>query len=295
MSYVFFPPRTDNYFPPGPPYLAGFGGLGDYAADLAAYKTAYDKWRLAKASYTRNLTIYQAKVKSIDDTYAAALAAYNKALAQYEQDYAAFVVATNNFNAAFAQYRKANEAKSMAIAKAHGMTLSAAYYNSGACVSQAQHDAYARNCSTVKGLGYLRGLGSSDPDCGGAKLPVCQFGKPPVAPTKPTPPVRAAYPSAPIDPGPAPIEPKAPPAAPPAPPPVAVVTPPSSGGGGSPTTVPVVTPVTTPTVTPVTDDSVVPVTSDSKQANVLMNGLVIVAVLGGGYLVWRTLKKPKAA
>lgn len=280
MSYVFFPPRTENYFPPGIPYLAGVGSLGDYAADLAAYKTAYDKWRLAKTSYTRSLSIYEAQVKAIDDAYASALAAYNQALSKYNQDYAAFLVAANNWNAAFSAYRKANTEKSMTIAKAHGMTLSAAYYNSGACVTQAQHDAYARNCSTVKGLG-MRGLGSSDPDCGGAKLPVCQFGPFPTAPSKPTPPVRGAYPKAPVDPGPAPIEPKAPPA---------VTTTPSSGGGSSP-----VTPPSTPAITPVTDDSSVPVTADSKQANVLMNGLVIVAVLGGGYLVYRTLRKPKAA
>jgi len=61
---------------------------------------------------------------------------------------------------------------------------------------------------------------------------------------------------------------------------------PSGGGGGGGGAM-------TPTPTPET-----PVTApgpDTKQASVLMNGLIIVAVLTGGYLVYRTLKKPKAA
>ena len=44
---------------------------------------------------------------------------------------------------------------------------------------------------------------------------------------------------------------------------------------------------------PAPEETPIPV-EEPKQANVLMNGLILVAVLGGGYLVYRTLKKPKA-
>lgn len=283
MSYVFFPPRTENFFPPGPPYLAGMRGLGDYAADLAAYKTDLSKWRLESLKYASAIKAYDAKVKAIDAAYAAAVASYTQDKARWDSEYAAYLVAAKNWNAAFATYQKQNAARAQTIASSYGLNLTPAFYSAGACVTQAQHDAYARNCTTVKGIGQIRGLGSSDSDCGGKALPVCQFGPFPTVRPQPTPPQRAAYPAKPSPLRPEPVAPTAP-----------AVTTPSSGGGGSWGTSSggggaAMTP--TPDTTPAPET---PTADDYKQSNVLMGGLLVAAMLGGGYLVYRTLKKPKA-
>ncbi len=274
MSYVLFPARETNFFPPGPPYLAGlrgFGSLGDYAADLAAYNTAMTKWRLAKLNYDKAIKFNAAKIKVIDAAYDAALASYNADKAQWDHEYGAYVTAATSWEADFARYKAANATRAKTVESSYGLTLPQSFYDNGACVTQAQHDNYARLCVTVKGLG-MTGLGSSDPACGGKALPVCQFGPYPTLRAKPKAPTRAAYPANPVSPGPAPVAPTPPPAT---------------------STTPI--PVTPPTTAPGPDQTLTPVTAeDSKHANVLMNGLVLVAVLGGGYLVWRTLKKPKA-
>ncbi len=278
MAYVFFPARETNFFPPGPPYLAGLRGmrgLGDYAADLAAYNADMRKWRLESLAYNKAIAFNAAKVKVIDANFAAAWKAYLADKAAWDNEYAAYLVAYKSWVAA----NQDNAARSMKIADAYGLNLTQGFYLSGACISQADHDAYARSCTVVKGLGHLRGLGSTNSDCGMKQLPICTPA--PSVRAKPVPPTRAAYPAAP-----APL--RAMPIAPTAP---ATTTPASSGGGGgSPTTHPdtVSLPVTVP------DASVAPTADDSKYGNVLMNGLIIVAVLGGGYLVYRTLKKPKA-
>ncbi len=280
MSYTFFPPRTD-FFPSGMPYLAGLRGvgLGDYAADLAAYNTAIAKWRLAKLAYDRAVKSYAVKVKAIDDAYAAALASYNADKAKWDTEYANYLAAAAAWNTAFAKYKQDNTTRSMQIASTYGLNLTQAYYSAGACLSQADHDAYARQCTTVKGLGYA-GLGSSDPNCGMKALPVCQFGPFPSIRTKPVAPTRASYPSAPVSPGPQPV----------APTPTATTTPSSGGGGGYVSTKKPSLPTgpsspTAPEATP----------SIPKQAGMLANGLILVALGVGGYLVYRTLKKPKAA
>ncbi len=283
MSYIFFPPRTENYFPPGMPYLAGLRGigLGDYAADLAAYKTAATKWRLAKIAYDRAVKTYAVRVKAIDDAYASAVSSYNADKAAWDTEYANYLAAAAAWNAAFAKYKQDNTDRSMKIAAGHGLNLTQAYYSAGACLTQAQHDDYARQCTTVKGLG-LRGLGASDPDCGMAGLPVCQFGPFPSVRAKPTPPTRAAYPAAPVSPGPEPVAPTPPPATPPKV---------SSGGGGWVNTKTPTPGVLSPSNTPDPGSA----TDPAKNAGMIANGLILVALGVGGYLVYRTLKKPKAA
>lgn len=284
MSYVLFPARETNFYPPGPPYLAGLHGygmrgLGDYAADLAAYTADYNKWRLENLAARNAQALYEAKVKALDKAYADALVAYNQDKAAWDKEYAAYLVAAKSWNADFARYQAANTEKSKAVAASYGLNLSPGYYQAGACVTQAQRDAAARACTTVKGIGYLRGLGSQDADCGTKLLPVCQFGPFPTVRAKPAPPAPPAYPAKPstkVRPMPVkPIEP-------------ATIT--------TTSTKPVkVYTRDTPTV-PVSDEPLTPtvVADEPKQANVLMGGLIVAAVAVGGYLVYRTLKKPKA-
>lgn len=279
MSYVFFPPRTDNFYPPGPPYLAGLRGLGDYAADLAAYKVDYDKWRIEKMQYTNAVKTRDTLIKKIDDTYNAALAAYVADKSAWDKEYAAYLVAAKSWTANFEAKKKANTERSMTIAAAHGLNLTQAYYSQGACLSQAEHDAAARNCTTVKGLGRAFGLSGSDTDCGLKKLPVCDFGPYPSVRAQPKAPSKAAYPPVPTL--------RAEPVAPVEPPKTKVVKTLTQSTPQTPSSVP----VTVPTQ-PAPDEALTP--EESKHANVLMNGLIVVAILGGGYLVWRTLKKPKA-
>jgi len=268
MAYVYFPPRVSNYFPGGPPYLSG---LGDYAADLATYKTKlaawkmdHLKWQREKATYTALLAKYNLAVKDIEQEYSVNMAAYNAAL--------------NDYYTAFAGTKHGYTERSRTIDASYGLKLPQSYYSGLACLTQAQHDSYAKNCTTVKGLGRW-GLGSNDPDCGYAKLPICNYPVKPVAPTR-------VYPKAPT----LRAEPKSPTA--PTAPPVVTTTPvtttPSSssgGGGGAPA------PTPTPDVPP---DAITPTAEPNKQANMVRNGLLLVVVLGGGYLVYRTLKKPKA-
>lgn len=263
MSYRYLPARTDNFFPPQVPYLSG---LGDYASDLATFERDWARYLTLVAAFEKDLASYNATVSSIDTYYANAARSYNEQFARYQSQYAAI--------------KSANTEKARTLAKNYGFTLPQSFFDNGACISPAQRDAYARNCTTVKGLGRFGGLGSADPDCGMKQLPVCNY---PVAPVKP---VKGAYPKRPT-----------PPVAPTRPTPPATTTPGSgsgsgsgsgggnngNSGGGNPvvTTTPL-TPVTT------TDD-------DTKKSGMVRNGILLVVVAGGAYLIYRTVKKPKAA
>lgn len=287
MSYIFLPPRTQNYFPPDFPYLAGLRGLGDYAADLAVYKKQYaayqadySAWSAEKKQYDAAIAAWGAAVASAQAKYKTKIAAYKKDIAAWNIEYGAYQLAIDAWTRTFAGYKQANTTRSMTIAQSYNLSLPQSYYDNGACLTQSQHDAVPK-CSTVKGLGYA-GMGSNDPNCGMAKLPVCQFGpqpslraqpKEPAAPSVPAKPSLRAQPAEPI---------------PPAAPPPSASTPvtPGSGGGSQPA------PGPDPSLTPS------PTGPDSAPINqsggMIRNGLLLVAVLGGGYLVYRTLKKPKA-
>jgi len=222
MAYVFLPPRTDNFFPAGPPYLSGLRGLrglGDYAADLATYKhamalyeTAYKVWSNKKKKYDAALIAYCDQVKSIDDAWASTLDAYKKKYDVYLLLYAAY-------GAQVASIKKANTTKSQTINSSYGLNLPKSYFDNGACLTQAQHDSYS--CHTVKGLLGI-GLGGADPGCGYRLLPICAY---PTAPTPPAYPTKPAYPAKPKSPGSPPTAPKAPAAPPPTPVVVPVATP----------------------------------------------------------------------
>lgn len=262
MAYVYLPPRVENYFPSGPPYLSG---LGDYTADMNAYRLAALHYRQAVAAYP-----------ALKAKYDAAMVDYAAAVKQLQAGYDAAGVA---WSKQFAAIRDANTTKSAAIAKSYGLSLPNSYYLSGACLTQEQHNAYAQKCSTT-----VKGLGSSDPDCGYKLLPVCAFPAHPGSPTYPKQPVAPAVPVA-------PTMPTAPAVTTPVVTTPVVTTKPTT----APIAVPVVIPQTPQQVDePVTTD-LTPVAQEPKQAGMLSNGLLLVALGIGGYLIYRTVKKPKAA
>jgi len=286
MSYEFFPPRTQNYFPPGMPYLAGMRGLGDYNADLKQYRLdvlAYNRklkiYNTAKASFDSDMAAYNSAVSSIAASYATAQGEYQRDLAAWNKEFDTYTAALASWKATCKQIVNDNAARASGIAHSYGLTLPQSFAAAGYCLSQAQKDAYAKNCVTVKGLGYLRGLGSSDPDCGWKAMPLCSFPAPPTIRSKPSAPAAPSYPTKPTLP--------AQPVAPVAPTPPAST--PITSGGGNMTPAPgTPSPASVPSPEPATDP-------DAKNAGMMRNGLILVALGVGGYLVYRTLKKPKAA
>lgn len=142
-----------------------------------------------------------------------------------------------------------------ASARAAGAVIPAGYPG---CVAQAQHDNWQQQCLAMSQT--VRGLGA-DPTgsaCALALLPVCPPALAALAPLRPqpTPPVQPA-----LGPPPAPLRPEPqPPAATP-------------GGALAPATPAAAT----------------------KSAGMLSNGLILVVVAVGGYALYRTFKKPKAA
>lgn len=292
MSYVFYPPRTSNYFPPGPPYLSGLGRLGhlgDYAADLSAYKGAYRKWEIAnkiwqsdKKKYDAAMASYLSAVKTIDALYAGAVKKYNADKAAWDSDAQTYAVAMNAWGRAFSEAKAANTAKAKQIAVTFKLNLPQSFFDAGACISAADKAYWQKHCTVVKGLGIV----SYGDACGMLRLPVCSFADKPTLRKQPTPPRAPVYPTKPML--------RAQPVAPTAPTAPPVTTP-------VVTTTPVLTPIpTSPSVpgpslpNPTPEETTTPTPDEPKQANVLMGGLLIVAVLGGGYLVYRTLRKPKA-
>ncbi len=294
MAYTFLPVRT-NYFPPSPPYLAGLSGLGlwgvglgDYAAEKAAYDKAYSQWKTNHLLWENERHYYEVNLARYNTAVAAATAAYSKALTAYkfskaawDAEYAEYLKKIDIYNAQYAGIKRDNTTKSLSIARSSGITLPQSYWDRGACLTQAEHDNYVRTCSTVKGL-MGTGLGSADPNCAYKLLPVCAFPAKPTIRAQPQPPTGVVLPTMPK---PLRAEPKPP--TPPATQPVTTTTTSSGGGGGGGGS-----PVTTldPNVPTVPEET----PQDDSRRGMIMNGLILVAVLGGGYLVYRTLKKPKA-
>jgi hypothetical protein len=140
------------------------------------------------------------------------------------------------------------------------------------CVTQAQHDAWAATCAQ---LNAIKGLGAAvptGPECGLAQLPVCApaLAPPAAIGPKPNPPSLYAMPS--------PPPPLRPEPQPPTPPPPSALGPPPQMAPG-------------PDGTPSPTTTAAPATS----AGILSNGLILVVLAGGGYLLYRSLKKPKKA
>lgn len=278
MSYRFFPSRQQNFFPPQVPYLSGFHGLGDYASDLASYNVAqkvyeadHAKWLAEKSAYDVAYANWQAAVKSVNAMNRLNASRDQAVAAAYDRNYAAYQAAASAWAQAFSEMRKANIERAKTISNTYGLSLPSSFYDNGACLSQAQHDAHAAQCTTVKGLGSL------DPDCGWKALPVCNMPPRPTPPTKP-----AAHAAKPLPPEPT-LRPEPKPPTPP-------VNTGGSGGGGNGGG------MTTPGGgSPATDPGPITTTDDAKKAGLFSNGLILLAIAGGGYLVYRTLRKPKAA
>lgn len=282
MSYIFLPPRTGNFFPPGPPYLSG---LGDYASDYAAYKKAWadyeaanKKWLADKKKFDADLTTYLRKISDIDKAYVESYAYYLRDKKAWDGEKATYDVAMNNWGRNFSAQKKINTAAAQTVAQSYGLKLPQSFYDNGACISAADQAYYKSHCTVVKGLG------SYGSDCGMRLLPVCNFGDKPTLRAQPQPPAKPKYPTKPTL--------RAQPTAPTILEPTKPVV-----------TTPVLIPITTtpspsvpgPSLPQPTAPEETPTAEDSKQANLVRNGLLLVAVLGGGYLVYRTLKKPKAA
>lgn len=283
MSYVYWPPRLDNYAPPGMPYLAGVHGLGDYAADLAAYQRAMVDYDALKKRYDADAAAYSTTVSSINASYASSQAAYQRDKAAWATEYANFQAALAAWNSAVSQIKSSNAQRALVIAQGHGIPtpFPSWFVNQGYCLTQAQADAYSKQCITVKGLGFL-GLGNSNSDCGWKKMPICAFPAKPTIRGRPIAPRAPSYPAAPK----APVVPVSPGAGPT----------PSDGGGWSTTKTPGPGKLS-PSTVPVPDPATVPEPSaDAPNASggMMRNGLLIVAIGVGGYLVYKTLRKPKA-
>lgn len=284
MSYVYYPPRTTNFFPSGPPYLSGLLGLGDYEADLAAYQIAYAKyktdlarWYGEKTTYTAARTAWDSKIKKISLDYTKKLIAYAKDKKAWDSEAQTYAVALNAWGRGFSEAKAANTEKAKQIATTFKLSLPQSFFDFGACISADDKAYWQKNCTVVKGLGIV----SYGDACGMMRLPVCAFGDKPTLRQQPTPPADPVYPKKPTLRA-QPIAPTAPTA------PVPVVTTPVLIPTPSSPSVP------SPSLpTPTPEETTIP-EEEPKRANVLMGGLIVVAVLGGGYLVWRTLKKPKA-
>ncbi len=242
---------------------SGFKGFGayDYAADHAA-------WLQEKAAAEKAGMAYAAASAGAAASYSSNLASYNANLANWNKlqaAYAAAIVARSQQQLKNQQVRDAANA----AARAKGAVTPAGYPG---CVTQAQHDSWQASCAwsgtTVKGLG-------ADPTgsfCALAALPVC-------TPAIPMP----------VSPGPKPV--------PPPPPVVQAPVPPALRPEPQP---PAATPPvlnTTPQQIPSSAPSPTPPTPalPTKSAGLLKNGLILIVLAGGGYALYRTFKKPKAA
>lgn len=247
----------------------GFGdAAGDYAAQMAAYQSDHSAWLSEKAAYDRAVQAFTAQSAGLNAGYSQAQQAYQRDLAAWQAESAARSAAL----VARSQQQTRNQVakdRANAAAQAQGVILPPGY---AGCVTQAQHDSWQQGCSTTNFA--VRGLGA-DPTgslCALALLPVCPAPLPlPAAlraqPTPPPTPAGIAPPAA-IRPEPQP------PGAPP--------TPPVLNTGPQP--IP-----SSPSPTPP------PPPASTKSAGILSNGLLLVALAGGGYLLYRSLKKPKAA
>lgn len=276
MSYSFV--RKIN------PAFAGFGAFGalDYNAQYAAWQVDYAKWKKEEAAYKTAKSVWAGLVTNLKAQYVAKVTDYQNDLKRWNAEAVIYTAAMNSRAASIAATTAARKMQSGIIAKQWSLKLPADYTG---CVLQFWHDQWVAQCTeskrtTIMGLGATP-TGWGHP-CGTALLPICTPPPPmpylrpkPVAPpvlVLPPEPTLRAEPKPPIKPATPPPPPAVvnqPPPAPPPPPSVVIDTPPPS---------------TPPTV----------VEEPIKQANMIKGGLLAIVVVGGGYLLYRTFKKPKA-
>lgn len=275
MAYNYLIPRT-NYFPPGPPYLAGLGALAadQYGAAYARYQADLANWQREKAAYDKAEQVYLGAVQMAQNNYGAAQARYAAEKAAWDREAAAHSIAMGGWQRAYEQQVAKNAEVSRQVASTFGLKLPPEYFAGGACISPASFEYAKARCTTVKGLGSPLDYGDW---CGIRRLPICSFPNKPTLRAQPVPPTTPALP-------PRPAQLRPPPAPPPAPP--AVTAPPPMIPAPPPTTMP----PPGPTLSPPPEGAPL-----NKQSNLVMGGLLAVVVVGGGFLIYRTVKGPKKA
>lgn len=241
--------------------IAGFGDAASDAA-MAAYQTQLAAWQQQKAAYDQAYAAFAAASAGQQASYSQAQSAYQRDLTAWQQESSARALAVTQQQQIVRANKVAQDLANKA-AQAAGVVLPPGY---GGCVTAAQHAAWASVCNavstTVKGLGQ----DPTGPSCALALLPMCVTAPPLPAPLRPQP-VPPKPPAA--------LTPPTPPPPAPTPPASTVTTP---GGALVPTTP---STVTAPTPT--------------KSGGALRNGLILIALGGAGYAIYRTLKKPRAA
>lgn len=268
--------------------LAGFRGFGDsasdYAAAVAAYNTDHAAWLNEKSAYDKAVQAFQGMSAGASSSYAAAQAGYNQQLIQWN----ALATARTAQVVAASKQQVANGkiiSAANTAARAAGAVTPAGYPG---CVSQAQHNAWQSTCDALRSV---KGLGGdpTGPACALALLPVClpAVAMPAALPPKPTPPLAPVMPSPP-----APLRPEPQPPAQPAPAPTPA---PQSSTPPVLNTGPQLIPSSTPTITSTTAPASASTPAPTKSGGLLSNGLLLVVLAGGGYALYRTFKKPKAA
>lgn len=274
-----------GYIPAG---YSGFRGLGDaaYDAAMAQYQSDHSVWQRQANDYAIAQSNYQTAMSSLHQDYINALSAYQADLAKWTAEKAAYTAA---YNAASNQNRTTQMTLGMqqnsVLQQYPSIVIPQGY---AGCVSQAQHDAWAATCSAMTSV---RGLGAAvptGPECGLAQLPVCPFVVPMPAPLRPQPaPPPAPRPlTPPTPPGPEPQPPAAPP-------PSALGPPPQQIPASNPSPGPSVTQNPYSDTTPLLAPSPTATAAPTASAGLLSNGLLLVALAGGSYLLYRSLKKPK--
>jgi hypothetical protein len=275
-----------GYIPAG---YSGFRGLGDAAYDsaLLAYQAAHATWQGQMTAYQNAYATWSASNATQQQNYQNALTAYQADLAQWNNEVAAY----NAAHAAYlnqAQTNQANYAAAQqnATSQYPGIVFPAGYPH---CVTQTESLSWQQQCAalqSVRGLGALSApklIVPTGPACGLALLPVCApvIAAPKAVRPQPQPPAPVAVRNGPVPPGPEP-QPPAPPAAL-GPPPQAPTTPgPSVTQNPYSDTTPLLAP--SPTAIPA---------ATTATGGLLSNGLLLVVLAGGGYLVYRSMKKPK--
>lgn len=257
----------------------GFGDASsDYASALAAYQADHAAWLKEKTAHDNAILGNAAQSAGAASSYASALASWNAASAAR----AAQVAAAQRQQLAI----QVAASRATTAARAAGVVTPPDYPG---CVSQAQHSSWQAACAaistTVKGLG----ADPTGPFCALALLPVCQ---PPVAMPPPLPPP-PTLPSVQLTPVPA-LRPEP---QPPAPPPVATTAPaPSPLPQATPFQNSPLGPAPISVIDPGSSSSPTPITPPpSKSAGLIKNGLILVVLAGGGYALYRTFRKPRAA
>lgn len=269
------------------PGAFGFSGLGDAAYDsaLQAYNADHAQWVLDKQAYDRAYTAWQAQSANALAAYNQALAAYNANLANWQMEQAAYTGQLAAYqNQARTNAMTYGMSQNSVLAQYPSIVIPAGY---AGCVTQAQHDAWAKTCSQIQSVKGLGGPTPTGPACGLALLPVCAapLSAPPPLRPRPVPPP-LPNPSL----SPAPVRPEPLPPAPPASP----LPLPASNQPGSPPPSVLTPSYTVPDSLPVPPPSTTPTTT-SASAGLLSNGLLLVILAGGGYALYRTFKKPKKA